>query len=214
MRPLIRGHRTVLTRRVRQYAKVARAIAVKLSQWCPERLDDCVQEGLTAACGVNLDGVRNPDAYIRQCMKFRMISYLRREAGLEQRVEGRRSLGLETYRDDIPSTVWGDDPDEAYYEDRVHRDDPVRGGADVRYGLAPANVDDRIDCDRLLGRLADRDRTLMELVYGLRPVPGHAKPGPAPLRHVAALMGWESEGNVRYHRDRILRQLRTPARAP
>jgi DNA-directed RNA polymerase specialized sigma24 family protein len=63
-----------------KYDLVIRAISRKLALTNDTLAEDLYQEGLIALW--NCDPTRakdNPDAYIRQALKFRMIDYLRRE---------------------------------------------------------------------------------------------------------------------------------------
>lgn len=76
-----------------KYELVIRAIARKLAQTNDTLAEDLYQEGLIALWNCTPNRARdNPDAYIRQALKFRMIDYLRRERiysieSLEARLE-------------------------------------------------------------------------------------------------------------------------------
>jgi DNA-directed RNA polymerase specialized sigma24 family protein len=63
-----------------KYDLVIRAISRKLAQTNDTLAEDLYQEGLIALWNCNPGRAKdNPDAYIRQALKFRMIDYLRRE---------------------------------------------------------------------------------------------------------------------------------------
>ena len=66
-----------------KYADVIRAIARKLSGGSERLLDDLEQVGVIALWRCNPEkATTNPDSYIRQAIKFRMIDLLRKEAPL------------------------------------------------------------------------------------------------------------------------------------
>jgi len=84
-----------------KYDLVIRAISRKLAQTNDTLADDLYQEGLIALWNCNPGQARdNPDAYIRQSIKFRMIDYLRRERiySLES-LEARLERGDQLVRD-------------------------------------------------------------------------------------------------------------------
>jgi DNA-directed RNA polymerase specialized sigma24 family protein len=63
-----------------KYDLVIRAIARKLAQTNDTLAEELYQEGIIALWNCDPSKARdNPDAYIRQALKFRMIDYLRRE---------------------------------------------------------------------------------------------------------------------------------------
>lgn len=63
-----------------KYDTVIRAIARKLAQTNDSLAEDLYQEGLIALWDCDPSKAKtNPDAFIRQAIKFRMIDYLRRE---------------------------------------------------------------------------------------------------------------------------------------
>jgi DNA-directed RNA polymerase specialized sigma24 family protein len=76
-----------------KYDLTIRAIARKLAQTNDTLSEDLYQEGLIALWSCTPNRARdNPDAYIRQAIKFRMIDYLRKERiyiteSLEARLE-------------------------------------------------------------------------------------------------------------------------------
>jgi DNA-directed RNA polymerase specialized sigma24 family protein len=76
-----------------RYNSVIRAIARKLAQTNDVLAEECYQEGLIALWNCDPSRARdNPDAYIRQAVKFRMIDHLRKERlynieSLEARLE-------------------------------------------------------------------------------------------------------------------------------
>lgn len=63
-----------------KYNSVIKAIARKLVKSNDTLLEDLYQEGLIALWMCNpQDAKKNPDAYIRQAVRFRMIDFLRRQ---------------------------------------------------------------------------------------------------------------------------------------
>ena len=84
-----------------KYDLVIRAIARKLAQTNDTLAEDLYQEGLIALWNCKPHRARdNPDAYIRQALKFRMIDYLRRERiyateSLEARLERGEQLVMD-----------------------------------------------------------------------------------------------------------------------
>lgn len=84
-----------------KYDLVIRAIARKLAQTNDTLAEDLYQEGLIALWNCNPARAKdNPDAYIRQALKFRMIDYLRRERiynteSLEARLERGEQLVMD-----------------------------------------------------------------------------------------------------------------------
>jgi len=84
-----------------KYDLVIRAIARKLAQTNDTLAEDLYQEGLIALWNCTPHRARdNPDAYIRQALKFRMIDYLRKERiyateSLEARLERGEQLVMD-----------------------------------------------------------------------------------------------------------------------
>jgi DNA-directed RNA polymerase specialized sigma24 family protein len=84
-----------------KYDLTIRAIARKLAQTNDTLAEDLYQEGLIALWNCTPRRAKNnPDAYIRQAVKFRMIDYLRRERiymteSLEARLERGEQLVME-----------------------------------------------------------------------------------------------------------------------
>lgn len=63
-----------------KYSAVIRAIARKLAQKNDALMEDLVSEGMIALWKVEPSKARdNPDAFIRQAIKFRMIDWMRKE---------------------------------------------------------------------------------------------------------------------------------------
>lgn len=83
------------------YDRVIRAIARKLAQTNDTLAEDLYQEGLIALWQCNPSRAKdNPDAYVRQAIKFRMIDALRRERiysteSLEARLERGEQLVMD-----------------------------------------------------------------------------------------------------------------------
>lgn len=84
-----------------KYELVIRAIARKLAQTNDTLAEDLYQEGLIALWNcIPARAKDNPDAYIRQSLKFRMIDYLRRERIYNtESLEARLERGEQLVRD-------------------------------------------------------------------------------------------------------------------
>ena len=106
-----------------KYDLTIKAIARKLAQTNDTLTEDLYQEGLIALWNCAPRRARNnPDAYIRQAIKFRMIDYLRRERiysfeSLEARLERGEQLVREGGEFDliVPGNIkpqLPEDPDE------------------------------------------------------------------------------------------------------
>jgi DNA-directed RNA polymerase specialized sigma24 family protein len=84
-----------------KYDLTIRAISRKLGQTNDTLVEDLYQEGMIALWNCDPQRARdNPDAYIRQAIKFRMIDFLRRERvseieSLDARLENGEQLTLD-----------------------------------------------------------------------------------------------------------------------